>query len=524
MMLIQKTFICLVLFSILLGQSVFAADTDDDSFTVRLQYGEDTTPPSVPDPVVVTPVAPTQIDVTWGASVDADTAVAGYQLFRDSVQIATTSLLSYSDIGLTPSTTYAYSVTAFDIFGNFSAQSAPVATTTPDLPPPPPVATSTPSQPSTGSEIRFRVNDFTVTPSTNGARLSWRTNIAATFTLRYGASSAYDDGIIQSNRYATNQETVISSLEAGTTYYYELYATDSFGREHVVRKGTFTTLAGADTAPPPNVGNFIADAIGGDVLLSWQNPVVSDFAYVRVIRNHLFYPVDVADGFVVYEGPAASFTDAGALAVYSRQFYTIFAYDTSGNFSSGAIAVAVRASGEVIDGGPDLPQPPTEPAGEGGGLTPVQFLDIIIEQDGKRVVPSDGLITIDTTGAFTLKVPYERFPQNLKVITVTLSHPDNPRNVFSFLLRADETFSYYTATIDTIAEPGVYGLSMTVFDVTAEALTTVSGNLRVEVGDEVVHIPVSLMSNTMKVFLLFILFILILVLIHWQRRRRVLRV
>jgi hypothetical protein len=506
--------VCMVLV-----QSVFAATSTDESFTVTLQYGDDTTPPSVPDPVVVQPVAPTQIDITWGASIDTDTAVAGYQLFRDAVQIATTSLTTYSDIGLTASTTYAYSVAAFDIFGNFSTTSAPVATTTLALPPPPPPATTTPSQSSSGSVVRFIVTTFTVTPSTNGARLSWSTNIPATFTLRYGASSAYDDGIIQSNRYATTHETVISNLTDGTSYFYELYATDSFGREHEVRRGSFVTLEGPDISAPPNVSNFTADAIGSDVLLSWRNPIVPDFAYIRIVRNHLFYPVDAADGFVVYEGPATSFTDANALSAYNRQFYTIFAYDTSGNLSSGAIARAQRSSGTAVDTDQTLPQPPTEPGAEESGLIPIRFLDIIVEQEGKRLETIDGTIAIDTVGPFSVKVPYDRFQQNLKVITVTLTHPDNPRRVFSFLLRANENFTYYTATIDTISEPGMYGLSLTVFDVTDEAVSTVSGKLNVQIGEITALGSANELSNTMKVFLGFLLLLLLLLMLLWRRRR-----
>src|SRR5205807_925371 len=52
-------------------------------------------------------------------------------VFRNGVQIATTSALSYVNTGLSPATTYSFTVAAFDAAGNSSAQSAPVSSRTP---------------------------------------------------------------------------------------------------------------------------------------------------------------------------------------------------------------------------------------------------------------------------------------------------------------------------------------------------------------------------------------------------------
>ena len=88
--------------------------------------------------MLATAVSSTQINVTWSASTD-NVGVAGYRVFRNGTQVgATTTALSYSDTGLTPSTQYTYTVVAFDAAGNASAPStgSTATTLTPDTTPP----------------------------------------------------------------------------------------------------------------------------------------------------------------------------------------------------------------------------------------------------------------------------------------------------------------------------------------------------------------------------------------------------
>ncbi len=97
----------------------------------------DTQPPTVPGGLIAIAVSPSQTNVSWNASSD-NVAVTGYQVFRNGIQIATTTALNFSDTGLNSNTVYSYTVTAFDGAGNTSAQSAPVNAMTliPDTMPP----------------------------------------------------------------------------------------------------------------------------------------------------------------------------------------------------------------------------------------------------------------------------------------------------------------------------------------------------------------------------------------------------
>lgn len=85
--------------------------------------------PSVPGNLNTTAVSISQIDLSWLASTDK-IGVIGYKIFRDAVQIGTTSKTSYSDIELSPSTSYTYAITAFDEAGNISKKSTAATATT----------------------------------------------------------------------------------------------------------------------------------------------------------------------------------------------------------------------------------------------------------------------------------------------------------------------------------------------------------------------------------------------------------
>ena len=88
----------------------------------------DTTPPTTPGNVTATAVSPSQINVSWSAS--TDNVGAGYRVFRNGTLAGTVTALSYSDTGLAASTTYSYTVSAFDAAGNVSAPSTAAMATT----------------------------------------------------------------------------------------------------------------------------------------------------------------------------------------------------------------------------------------------------------------------------------------------------------------------------------------------------------------------------------------------------------
>jgi hypothetical protein len=98
--------------------------------------GGDTSPPTVPVGLAASGTTPTGTNLTWTASTD-DNGVAGYDILRAPgasggtfTQVGTSATTSFSDTGLTPSTTYRYQVRARDAAGNTSPASNTAAVTT----------------------------------------------------------------------------------------------------------------------------------------------------------------------------------------------------------------------------------------------------------------------------------------------------------------------------------------------------------------------------------------------------------
>jgi alpha-tubulin suppressor-like RCC1 family protein len=90
----------------------------------------DSSAPSVPLGLTVTPVGTSQINLVWSPSTD-NVGVTAYKIFRDGALIITLgNVTSFSNTGLGASTYYSYKVVACDLAGNCSAQSVAAAATT----------------------------------------------------------------------------------------------------------------------------------------------------------------------------------------------------------------------------------------------------------------------------------------------------------------------------------------------------------------------------------------------------------
>ncbi|MFD8915950.1 glycoside hydrolase family 6 protein [Streptomyces sp. NPDC059575] len=91
--------------------------------------GGDTQAPTAPTGVAVSATTADSVSLTWRAATD-NTGVTGYDVYRDGVRAGSVTGTSYTDTGLSASTTYAYTVKAKDAAGNLSAASAAVSATT----------------------------------------------------------------------------------------------------------------------------------------------------------------------------------------------------------------------------------------------------------------------------------------------------------------------------------------------------------------------------------------------------------
>ncbi len=212
--------------------------------SVATPAAPDTTPPSVPSNFSATPASTTQINLLWTASTD-NVGVTGYLLERclgsgciAFSQIASPTVTSYSDTGLTASTSYSYRVRAKDAAGNLSAYSSVVSLVTPAVP-----DTTPPTAPSSLSA--------TPTSSTQ-VNLSWTSSTDNVAVTGYHLERCVGSGCTSFSQIATPSGTTYgdTGLTASTSYGYRVRATDAAGNlSGYSNVATVTTQAAINNPP-----------------------------------------------------------------------------------------------------------------------------------------------------------------------------------------------------------------------------------------------------------------------------------
>lgn len=186
----------------------------------------DTTAPSVPTGLAASNITTSSVVLTWNASTD-NVAVTAYEVFKDGVSIGTTGNLTITATGLTPSTTYSFTITAKDAANNTSAQSTALPVTTlagtPD--------TTPPSIPSGLSASNL---------TSSGVTISWNASTDDTGVAGY---EVFQDGT--SLGFTTNLSMLVVDLLPSTTYVFTVTAFDANNNTSAQSTGLQVTTAAA---------------------------------------------------------------------------------------------------------------------------------------------------------------------------------------------------------------------------------------------------------------------------------------
>jgi chitodextrinase len=102
--------------------------------TTTVTGGADTQPPTAPTGLKADAVTSTSVGLSWTPSTD-NVGVTGYDVYRGTTKVASSTETSATVAGLSPTTAYTFHVKARDAAGNVSPSSSPISVTTmPDKP------------------------------------------------------------------------------------------------------------------------------------------------------------------------------------------------------------------------------------------------------------------------------------------------------------------------------------------------------------------------------------------------------
>ncbi|KQS98804.1 glycoside hydrolase family 48 protein [Cellulomonas sp. Leaf395] len=293
----------------------------------------DTTAPSVPAGLLAGTTTATSATISWTASTDntGGSGVAGYDIYRGTTKVGSSTTPSFTETGLTPSTAYSYTVRAKDVAGNVSAASSALSVTTKAAP----SDTTAPSVPTGLSASAVTQNSLTLswsasTDNAGGSGLAGYDVYRGTTKVGSTTSTSYSD----------------TGLTAATAYSYTVRAKDVAGNISAASSALSVTTLPATTldtiAPSVPAGLVATTVTETSVALTWTASTDTGGSGLA--------------GYDVYRGTtkvgtptSASYTDSGLTAATAYQ-YTVRARDNAGNVSAASSALSVTTKSTTPTG------------------------------------------------------------------------------------------------------------------------------------------------------------------------------
>ena len=313
----------------------------------------DSTAPGISS-IVVSSVTASSATISWNTDENADSAVdyGTTDSYASGTESDTSLVTSHSEnlSGLSEGTTYHFRARSKDLCANETSSSDQTFSTT-DA-----------SAPIISSVLA------TVT-STSSVTITWTTNEPATSYVNYGTTGSYGSTVGDSTL-TTSHSVIVTGLDAGTTYHFDVVSADASNNSTTSSDSTFTT---SSNPSPSNVSNLSVASGDGSLTISWTNPSDDDLAGIRVLLCTAGYPSGPSDSScsVVYAGLANS-TIVSSLTNGTTYYVGVFAYDTVGQFASGALGSGTpNAPVEEVPTPVEVPVPVATPP-EGEPTTPVE--------------------------------------------------------------------------------------------------------------------------------------------------------
>lgn len=322
-----------------------------------------------------------------------------------------------------------------------------------------------------------QISRVAVTLSYNSATINWTTNDLALSRVSWGTSPNYSDGTIAGEQYTKNHSTLISDLIPNKRYYFQVISVGANGGESSYRD-VFVTLSPPDTEAPSNVSEFSAIPQLNHIRLGWNNPPEQDFNLLRIVKSEKFFPLDPLNGTVVYEGAGNSFYDFNVVpgVIY---YYTAFARDATGNYSSGAVAFTMIASSDEQNTDPTAPAVDLQlPSVTNPPLLPSVFKDFNFSLHNGLTLDLDSS-KIPVGESLEILIPKDSLPKDGSFLTLTVADPEKETTSSTYLFVFDKANQNYKVRTPAFKAPKNYELIVTVFNSTKLIIEKVTGSVEV---------------------------------------------
>jgi len=428
-----------------------AFDTSNNTFTSQAVTVTviDITPPSAPTNIVMTGNTDSSISFSWTASTD-NNSVSGYRIYRNGSLLTSQSGTTFTDTSLTPSTSYAYGVEAYDPASNTSGRATADLSTAADSTPP---------------SVPVGLGTNTITDTSQN--ISWA---ASTDNVGVTGYQIYRNGTLVGTSATTSfSDTGLSPL---TSYSYTVKAFDARSNTSAASSG-FASQTLADTTAP-------------------ATPTSVQATLITMYTQHLSWSASTDDvgvaGYRVYKA-GVQIGDTASLAVDSTGLrpgityqYTVKAYDAAGNVSVDSAALLASTS-------PDATQPTINFSSVSNGQTVTGTLSLtasatdndivnslILSLDGSQVNSGTASVTYSlntknlNNGNHTLKLVATDASGNSKSLQLSMNvlnqepgdvNTDGTVNVFDLsLLLAHYNQNYGSADFDKNNSVNIFDLSI----------------------------------------------------------------
>jgi fibronectin type 3 domain-containing protein len=299
-----------------------------------------TTLPSTPASLHSATVTYSTVGLEWTASTPSPgCTLSGYHIFRNGVEVGSSTTGSYTDSGLTAGNSYSYTVEAYDSAANVSAKTGTVSVTTTADNEAPTVPGGVKASATGPGAIALSWTASTDNPNPGGVGVKgyniYRNNATKpTFTTTGATATSYTD----------------TTVSPSTGYTYTISAIDNAGNESAPSTVVTATTPAPTCSGSPSLPSDLHATTEtlNSISLNWTASTPS--AGCSLAGYHLYRGGTLVG--TITNG--TSYLDSG-LSSNLKYSYTISAYDTSGHSSAQTAVYSVATLADTT--------PPSAPSG-----------------------------------------------------------------------------------------------------------------------------------------------------------------